>query len=227
LVRKYVEEKGCSDILNELYGKWDDANNIDFSTLPDQFVLKTNHGCNTVLIVKDKSKLNINKTVKIFNKWLHHKYGIIAGQLHYLKIKPCIIAERYLKDSSPHGTLIDYKIFCFNGEVESICIHSARNLETHDFRVDVYDLKWEEIPVSLIKSGNSFPRPKSLDKMIESCRKLGKGIPVVRIDFYEINGKAIFGEMTFTPSSGFLTVEYNDYLGTKLDLAKLKKLDFN
>ncbi|WP_321317212.1 ATP-grasp fold amidoligase family protein [Labilibaculum sp.] len=222
LVREYVEEKGCGDTLNELYGKWDDANDIDFSSLPDQFVLKTNHGCNSVMVIKDKSKLNFKKTIKKFNKWLNSKYGIIAGQMHYLKIQPCVIAEKYLEDSSPNGTLIDYKMFCFNGEVESICIHSGRNLETHDFSVEVYDSNWKEIPVSLRNSGNRFPRPKSLDKMIETCKKLGTGIPFVRIDFYEIDGKVIFGEMTFTPGSGFLTYEYYDYLGTKLDIKKLK-----
>ena len=223
LVREYVRKKGYGELLNELYGKWDNANEIDFNKLPNQFVLKTNNACGTVLIVKDKSKLNLNKTVRKLNKWLKYRYGIIAGQLHYLKIKPCIIAEKYLEDDSSNlGSLIDYKFFCFYGEIESICVHSNRDLTTHDFKVDVYDTNWNELPVSLWKSGIKFSRPKSLDKMINACYKLGKDIPFVRIDFYEINGKAIFGEMTFTPGSGFLTKEYYDYLGSKLDIEKFR-----
>jgi len=218
LVREYVKSKGCHDILNKLYGKWDRADDIDFSSLPEKFVLKTNHGCGTVLVVSDKSEINFERAVVKLNKWLDQKYGIAAGQLHYLKIHPCLIAERYLEDMPSSGTLIDYKLFCFDGEVESICIHSQRNLKTHDFKVDVFDQDWNKVDVSLRNSGNDFNRPQSLGKMIESCKKLGKGIPFVRIDFYEVNDKAIFGEMTFTPGSGFLTEEYYDYLGTKLDI---------
>lgn len=221
-VREYVVQLGAEYALNELYGKWDDASDIDFDKLPNKFVLKTNHGCNTVIIVKDKSKLNRKKVVKQLNKWLNYKYGIVAGQLHYLRIKPCIIAEKFLEDGSANNALIDYKIFCFDGRVESICVHSGRNLETHDFNVEVYDKDWKELPVSLRASGNSFSKPESLDTMIQVCEKLGKGIPFVRIDFYEIEGKAIFGEMTFTPGSGFLSFDYYDYLGTLLDINQFK-----
>ena len=112
-VREYIESKGLADTLVKLYGRWDNANDIDWDKLPKQFVLKVNNGCGDVLICKDKSKLDISSVVKKYNQLVSMKYGAVTGEPHYAKIKPCIIAEELLdvsKQSIPSTSLIDYKV---------------------------------------------------------------------------------------------------------------------
>jgi len=225
-VRDYVIEHGCGNILNKLYGRWDDARDIDFDKLPDKFVIKTNNASGTVIIVENKNALNINKTVKKLNYWLRRRYGIIGGQIHYLKIKPCIIAEEYLSDPSQDG-LNDYKCFCFKGEVDSIKVCSNRvipsaSYENHEYSNTIYSTSWERLDASIQTKIVDIPKPLSLSEMIGACRALGEGIPFVRIDFYEVCGKLYFGEMTFTPGLENETFEFGLHLGGKLHLEELK-----
>jgi hypothetical protein len=230
-VRDYVEECGFKEALPELYGKWDNAKDIDWDKLPNSFVLKTNNGCGTNIIVKDRLELNIKPTIKKLNNWLSASYGYNNSQMHYIKIKPCIIAEELLLPSrddkiiSP-DSLIDYKIWCFEGVPESILV--VHNRENSNYLLSFYDLKWNNITEGKIvsnkhKSYNDIPKPKSLDKMIEMAKILSKNLPQVRIDFYDIDGKPYFGEMTFTTGYGNYTKEYYDYLGSKIDLNKVEK----
>lgn len=228
-VRSFVEERGCGDILNELYGVWTDANDIDWEKLPDQFVLKTNNSCGKMIIVKDKKELNVSEAVKKLNSWLKIKYGYRDGQYHYTKIPPCIIAEKLLKDKkNGNKPLTDYKIFCFDGVPESVLVvHDRRN---EVLNITFYDLEWNNISSKTLNdnsihvNGMEVSRPKSFDKMIECAKKLSRGIPQVRVDFYEVEGKVVFGEMTFTTGGyGSYLNEYYDYLGSKVDLSKINK----
>lgn len=198
-VRSYVEECGLGDILNELYGKWDDANDIDFGVLPDKFVIKTNNGCATVLIVTDKSKIDITETKKLLNKWLKKEYGYYGYNGHYLRIKPCLICEKYLKDSKTEYRPIDYKFYCTNGKPLIVEVVTGRASSGHNSVSTLYDLNWNVVHESSTESGELVEKPKSFDKMIYSCIVLAKDFPFVRVDFYEIDGKPIFGELTFTP----------------------------
>ncbi len=204
-------------MLNKLFGKYDSVEEINFETFPNQFVLKTNNASGTIIIVKDKSILNINETRKKLNNWLKVPFTYNNAELHYEKIPPCIISEEYLYDKT-QPELIDYKFFCFNGIPECIFVVSERSKKIHSFRANVYDMKWNRISKHLIYPiADDVPKPTSFDIMVEACMKLGKDIPFVRIDFYEVNGKPYFGEMTFTP--GFIfTRKYYEYLGTKLNL---------
>ncbi len=217
LVREYAKECGCGELLNTLYGKWSHPNEIDYGKLPNQFVLKTNNSCGTIIIVKDKSKLDIKATNKQLLKWLTTPFGYNCGQKHYLSIKPCVIAEEYLGDN-----LNDFKFFCFNGIPDSCLVTSDRDISKHIYHADIYSIpEWEHKDnMSYSESTELLPKPVTLSTMIEACQKLSSNIPFVRMDFYEINGRAILGEMTFTMGFGSLKNEFYDHLGHKLDITK-------
>ena len=233
LVREYVKECGYEENLPKLYGKWDNSNDIDFDNLPNSFVLKTNNGCGTNFIVKDKSEINIKSTVKKLNQWLSIPYGYAAAQIHYLRIKPCVIAEELLVQNeddnliSPNS-LIDYKIWCFNGVPE--CVLVVFDRKGSDYLKSLYDLEWNNItkgnfdPNYTHCSYLDIPEPKSLGKMIEIAKVLSKDIPQVRVDFYDIDGKPYFGEMTMATGFGYFSKEYYEYLGSKIDLSKVAKV---
>lgn len=231
-VREFVKERGCEEALVKLYGMWENPDDIDFDALPDQFVLKANNGCGTVLLVKDKHTLNYNKTRKTLKKWLKRPFGYSSAQLHYLDIKRCIIAEELLVDSANNGmALNDYKIWCFNGKVESILVvHDRKGVNGKDYKLSFFDKEWNNISEKALSGknkhfwGGKIEKPATLDKMIETAEKLSTGIPEVRVDFYTLNDKVYFGELTFSTGYGTYSEEYYKYLGSKVDLSKLEKL---
>lgn len=213
-VREFVESVGLGDTLVKLYGKWDNANEIDWDNLPNQFVLKVNNGCGDVLICKDKAKLDKQAVVNTYNKLLNTKYGDVSGEPHYAKIKPCIIAEELLDieaQSIKSSSLIDYKVWCLNGK--PYCIWCAWNRKGHSADSGIYDTNWNYHPEwsvfsSTFKEGDTrLPKPQSLNKMLEVASKLSAGFPILRVDLYEVGGKVYFGELTFTSLGGFM-----DYL---------------
>ncbi len=227
LVREYVNNCGCGDLLNELFGYWYNVDDIDFDKLPSQFVFKPNNACERIVIVKEKSLLNKQKTRGLLKKWLT-PYGYVNSQIQYLKIKPCIIAEKLLRNSDLRNSLIDYKFLCYYGIPEMILIVNDRDEKNHSrYTLNLYDINWNPISDNLCNCdiGEIIPKPKSLNKMIEACHKLGKEFPCVRIDFYEVDEKPIFGEFTFTTGYGYYTSEYYDYLGSKIDLGKLRNIN--
>jgi hypothetical protein len=227
LVRDYIKDCGYENHLPKLYGKWDKVDEIDFSSLPKQFVIKANNGCGTVLIVKNRDTLNIRNTRKMLKRWLKLPYGYNGAQLHYLKIKPCIIAEELLLNNkedlsiSPNS-LIDYKVYCINGEPEAIWVAYDRTY-TGVYNT-IYDKDWIKHPENLVSSNyytyhdRDIPMPKCLDEMLEMSRKLSKPFHQVRVDFYVLNNKPIIGELTFTTGTGFFTNDFYEYLGSKIDL---------
>lgn len=226
-VREYVEECGLGNMLPKLYGKWDKAEDVDFDDLPNQFVLKANNGSGTVKIVKDKTKLDLKKTRKMMREWLRYTYGYNSADIFYYDIPPCIIAEelhQIPRDTVSPNSLIDYKIWCFNGEPESVWVAFDRQ-KVGAVKMDLFDLNWNELPQHLSSSAHyvydpsiKVNRPASLDQMLDACRKLAKPFKEVRADFYDINGKAFFGELTFSSGYGFYTKEYYNYLGSKISL---------
>lgn len=228
LVRQFVETKGLGNYLVKLYGKWDNAEEIDWKSLPDKFVLKLNNGSGDVLICKNKSQLNIRRVVKKFHSLLTRKFGITTGEPHYQRIRPCIIAEELLdssKQSIKSSSLIDYKIWCFDGIPESIWVCHNRTKESVE--VGTYDTKWNYHPEyansdgHYIASKQLIPKPASLSLMLQMASVLSKGFPVVRVDLYEVDNKPYFGELTFSSNFGmmeFYSDEYQLYLGSKVRL---------
>lgn len=210
-VREFIESCGLSKMLVQLYGVWDDADAIDFDLLPQSFVLKSNNGSGEVLIIKDKKDKDIKELRKLCRRWLRNSYGKEGGEPHYLSIQPKIIAEELLdasKQSAKSSSLIDYKIWCFNGEPYVIFTIANRTAESYE--MDCFDLNWNERRDMLnynahsLRSTVSLPKPASLDAMLSAARILAKGFPQVRVDFYEVNGAPYFGELTFTSTGGYM-----------------------
>lgn len=223
LVRDWVKEKIGEEYLIPLLGVWEKADDIDFDKLPNQFVLKCNHGCGYNIIVKDKAKLNIKETKQQLTTWLHENFAFKNGlELHYKNIKPVIIAEEYIKEVSESA--IDYKFICCNGLPELCWI--TNKYETIHKR-SFYSLpNWEKQNIEYRDRGAIFDenvtqKPEVLDKMLSVVKTLAKDFPLVRVDLYLIKDKIYFGEMTFTSSSGgalFFPYEWNYILGEKVTL---------
>ena len=227
-VRKYVADCGLDDILVPLYGKWDKPEDIDWKSLPQQFVMKTNNASKTVLICKDKDNLDTDWWTKEIDRWMHSDYSIEKGETHYRAIPPCIIAEQLLdvtKQSVQSSSLIDYKVWAFDGKPAYIWCCLNRTPES--IEVITYDTEWNAHPEYSENSYHFYltdkrlPRPVTLDKMLSAAATLSKGFPQVRVDFYEVDGKLYFGEMTFTSSAGMNSFYTREFL---LELGSLAKL---
>ena len=222
-VREWVEGKIGKDYLIPLIGVWDSFDNIDFDLLPKQFVLKTNHGTGTNLIVKDKYKINMRRAKRMFDDWMKTDYAFTNSlQLHYRDIKR-IIAEKYLETN--FGELQDYKFLCFDGK-PCFCWVDLGRYSKHTRTV--FDMNWKLQPWTQASYGIAnydIPMPKNFDMMIDIANILSKGFSHVRVDLYNIDGKIYFGEMTFTNGSGLdpiIPKEYDKVLGDYWKLPKNK-----
>lgn len=224
-VREYVKERIGEKYLVHLLGKWDLADDIDFNSLPDKFVMKPNNGSYDTVIVTDKSKANLNDIKEKMNRSQTHKFGYENAEPHYLRIKPCIIAEQLLDTNAPEG-LVDYKIWCLDGKPYCIFVCVGRNPETHHAEFMVYDLDWNRKPEFLsdtFRNESSCPKPDELDEMLSIAEKLAKGHPQARVDLYNIDGKIYFGEMTMSSNFGmmpYFTQEVLDDMGAHCTLPK-------
>lgn len=211
MVDKYEVKKYVSEILGEDYiiptlGVWNSWEEIDFSTLPEQFVLKCTHDSQSTVICKDKSTFNLENAKRIINTHLKKNYYWQSREYPYKDLRGRIIAEKYMVDES-ENELKDYKFFCFNGEPKMLLLISGRYV---DQRQDFYDMNFNLLPVQRRKhpnSGIAREIPKGFDSMKELAAQLSKGIPHVRVDFYNINGKIYFGEFTFFSAGGNLPFE--------------------
>lgn len=228
-VRKYIEDCGYKDNLPKLYGVWDNAYDIDFDALPKSFVMKTNHGCGDVRIVHDKALINKTELIAYFNQQLKTPYGEVEAGLHYMRIKPCIIAEELLitpvQLQKYSKSLIDYKMWCFNGHCYYVSVYCNRNI--HGVEVSIYDRMWTYLSEYLSASsthyhkGIAIPKPINFDKMISMAESLSKPFPCVRVDLYNIDGKIYFGEMTFTSRGGLMNSFTDEFLNKAGDMIDL------
>lgn len=226
-VRGYIEECGLSDILVPLLGYWEKAEEIDFNQLPEQFVLKSTHGCGDIIVVKDKSKIDREDIRKRMSAAVSEIYGELEGGKHYMRIKPAIIAEELLENdefsNAYSSSLIDYKFWCFNGKAHYVRVYGNRGRQTD---VMTYDMNWNSHPEYSIltdefKAAEVMPKPENFGRMIEIVEILGKPFPVVRVDLYNLNGKIYFGELTFTSHGGLmnnLTEEFQNLAGSLIDI---------
>ena len=222
-VREYVRERIGGVYLVPLMGKWDDVEDIDWDGLPQQFVMKCNNGSGDVMVCKDKSKLDIKAAKQHFAKCLKEKLSILSGEPHYAKIKPCIIAEKLLDVSTQpcnSTSLVDYKIWVFDGK--PMFTWCTWNREKYHANVALYDMNWQFHPEwsiwtsHYVKPDVHVPKPDCFDKLMEVAGKLGKGLPVARVDMYVVNNKIYFGEMTMTSQGGyqdFYTQAFLDKMG--------------
>lgn len=213
-VRKYVRDRGLGDMLVPLCGKWDSVAGLRaaWPGLEAPFVLKANNSCQTVLVVKDKEAADLDAVCSTLQEWLSDRtfWGLFV-EPHYKYIGPCIIAERYLGPS-----LTDYKIWCFSGVPQ--CIFTCSSRTEDSLEIDCFDLDWNEHPERLVFSehyrrpSSVLPRPEGLQQMLQAAAKLSEGFPQVRVDMYWVDGKAWFGEMTFTSNGGCMPYFTEEYL---------------
>lgn len=219
-VREYVEECGYGEYLPKLYGTWEHAADINFDELPQAFVIKTNNASATNILVRDKSIINEDAVRKQLDEWLKIDYGYRTCQPHYSRIKPMIFAEEYL-GAGKQKSLNDYKLYCVNGQPLYVIVYTDRVANSHDMKRTIYDMDWkqhQEYLGRLAVSGPDIERPKSFDRMTEMAAKLSSPFPFVRIDFYEINDKPVFGEMTFTPGMQETSTEFANKLGNLITI---------
>lgn len=227
LVRKYIADKLGEEYLIPLLGVWDNPDDIDFDKLPNQFVLKCNHNSGLgMCICKNKSKLNIEKVKKELRKGLKQDYYLRGREWPYKDVPRKIIAEKYITENG--NDLIDYKFFCFNGQLDSVMLCLERNTGNTKFyffdrywNLCRYNIRGKEAPKDFTLS-----KPYNIEKMFEIAEELSKGLPFARIDLYNVNGQIYFGEITLFPDSGFdsnLLLETDKYWGKLIHLEEVKR----
>lgn len=228
LVDKYEVKKYVADLIGEQYviptlGVWDKIEDIEFDKLPNRFVLKCTHDSGGVVICDDKTKFNKKTAIKKLKKRFKHNYYAENREWIYKDVKRRIIAERFL--DSPTGDLVDYKFLCFDGKPELMFIASERNCADKETKFDFFDMQFNKLPFTNghPNSDKYIEKPEQFDKMKELASVLSRGMPHVRIDFYQSEGKVYFGEITFFHWSGFTPFdppEWDRKLGDMLKLPK-------
>lgn len=220
-VREYVESKGCQVILNDLLWHGFEPENIPFDDLPDKFVIKVTHGSTFNIICKDKRSLDRNDVIAKCKKWLKAKFLPAYGEWFYGIEKPRVIVEKYLDDGTER--LRDYKIYCFNGVPRYIGVDSGNANGMH--YKDIYDTDWNiqhGYEMAYPCSGKAIPKPEILNELLKYAAILSEDFLHARTDFYIVNNKVVFGEITFTNSAGFGRVvpeEFSLKMGNYLNLA--------
>lgn len=224
LVKEHIKKMNVSNLnIVKTLGVYKTVDEIDLSKLPNEFILKCNHGSGKVFICMDKKTFDFDEAKKELKKELKEDYSNNLLEHHYQYISPVIIAEEHLNDNGNKNP-IDYKFYCFNGKVINLLVCSER--ET-GLRLNDYDINWNELEnvKNEFRGRKKIEKPQNFDKMIKICEKLSKGIPFVRIDLYNIDGKIYFGEFTFTPMGGVINYYTDDALKFYGDLIDLNLYD--
>ncbi len=202
LARDFVAERIGEEYLVPLLGVWDNADDIDFSVLPDKFVLKCNHNSD-VTICTDKSTLDVEKVRKKLNEQLKNNYYLSKREWPYKNVPRKIICERFMENDDKSNP-IEYKVFCFNGVPKYILVISGR-FHTEEPTMDTYNIMWEH--TDLINggplAGDVYPKPECFDELCRLSESLSSNTPFLRVDYNYWNNKLYFGELTFFDSAGF------------------------
>jgi len=211
-VREYVKSKGLGFLLNDLYAVYDDADKIDFESLPSSYAMKSNNGSGTNYFVRDSKSEDVEKLRGLAKKW-NHKAKSLCGEWIYSEIEPKIIFEKLLTKSE-NDDLPDYKFFCFNGE--PYCLYTMINytVDHTKGKLGFFDMDYNQMPYKrkdFAGITEKLEKPKNFDKMVEYAKILSKDFPHVRVDFYNIDGTIIFGELTFNTASGYMLFDPDEF----------------
>ena len=201
-VKNYVSKKIGPEYVIPLLGVWDKVEDIDFDSLPKQFVLKTTHDSGGIVVCKDKEKLDMVKAKKQLRYFLNRNYYDRNREWPYKHVPHRILAERYMEDPR-QGELRDYKFFTFGGVPKVLYIAQGRGLGGETV-ADFFDMDFQHLPFTIDHKMAPVPpeKPKNFEKMKQLAAILSEGTPQLRVDFYEVDGKIYFGEMTFFHCSG-------------------------
>lgn len=224
-VKNYVENIIGKEYIIPTIAVYNNYDEIDFESLPNQFVMKCTHDSGGLVVCQNKATLDKTAALKKIKKSFNKNYFYGGREWPYKNLKPKIIVEKYMTDKL-NKDLIDYKFFCFNGIPKYILVCTDRST---DLKETFYDTNWN---LALFKRPNhdideTINKPKNFKKMLELASKLASNIPFVRVDFYEINGQIYFGELTFFPASGmskFSPEIWDEKLGNLLDISMVDKI---
>lgn len=225
MVDKVAAKTYVAGIIGEEYiiptiGVWNSVEEVSWDELPNQFVIKSANDSGGVVVCKDKPSLDIEEAKKKLSRCGGRTYSDLYKEYPYKNVPKQIIAEQYLEDESGFE-LKDYKIFCFDGKPYMVFVASDRQI--HQTKFDFFDLEWNHLPIEQEFPHNpkGIRKPKNLDKMLEIASKLSKGVPHVRVDLYNCDGRIYFGELTFFHNSGIFPwypKEWDYKLGKQLKL---------
>ena len=232
MVDKYEAKKYVADIIGEEYiiptlGVYDKFEEVDFNKLPKQFVMKCTHNSGGIVICRDKAKLNKRAAKKKIEKAMKRNYYYSCRDWPYKNVKPRIIVEDFIKDDMTDD-LRDYKFMCFNGKPEYVYI----TVKNDDIFEDYYDMNFRLIDINhgFRRSEIDFKKPELFDKMVGIVKKLSEGVPFLRVDLHYVNGKVLFGEMTFYDWGGLRPFSgdggWDKKLGNLIDLDLIRKKKF-
>lgn len=224
LVREYIKPFNLENTLCNLYGVYNDPNQIDFAKLPNKFVIKTTNGSGTNIICMDKLQLNVTDIKKDLSKWIKRDCYGLGREWAYKDIKPRIIIEELLENNNDSFDGInDYKFLCFNGQVEYV-VFDVDRFTNH--KRCIYDKNWNYIDVGTDceKLDNIVEKPQMFEQMKNIANILSNEFPFVRVDLYCVNNKIYFGELTFYPWTGYVQFEPDEFdfiLGEKFILPNI------
>lgn len=223
-VRDHISKVLGEEYLFPLLGKWESFDDIDFNTLPEQFVMKCNHDSGSTKVIKSKSSLTaeeLNEMKLFYTERLKQDFYYAGREYPYKGIKPYIIAEQLMIDeTAPEKSIEDYKFFCFDGEPKMMFVATDR---ATDCKFDFYDMDFNHLDIFNIHPNTDklIQKPEKFDEMKDLAAKLSQGMRQVRIDLYELNGKIYFGEYTFFHGGGFQLFqppEWEQKLGDWIDI---------
>ena len=221
--KKYVADKIGEQYVIPTYGVWDRFEDIDFSKLPSNFVLKTTHDSGGVVLINDKNNMDIDKTKDVLEKSLKNNYYYLCREWPYKNVRPRILAEEYMVDEHGDG-LKDYKFYCFNGVPKYLYVSQGMN-DHKTARVSFITMNWEKAPFGRADypEFEALPsKPIKFDKMVSVAKKLSEEQPFLRVDLYEISGEVYFSELTLFPCGGlmpFVPKEWDRKLGDMIELS--------
>ena len=223
-VREYVTEKLGKDICVPLIAAYNNTSEIKWDELPNEFVIKCNHGSGMNVVVTNKSTANKGEIIAKLNKWMAQDFSQRNNyEMHYHNIKHNIVVEKRLHDERQTSSLFDYKFWCFNGEIKMYTINTGFGHGD----ILYYDMNDNPIDLYMVlkkKPNIKFEKPKCFKQMIEYATKLAEDFRFVRVDFYEVNGEIYLGELTFTP--GACIFNYTKPGGNRMigDMLKLDEI---
>ena len=228
MVDKYAVKRYIATHIGEEYviptlGVWDRFEDIDFATLPNQFVLKCTHDSGGIVICRDKSTFDIDVARKTIKRSLKTNYYLKGREWPYKDVKPRIIAEKYMEDTTQGEGLTDYKFYCFDGEPK--LLYTSKGLEDHSTAsISFLNMDWTFAPFGRTdyKPFSTLPKkPENYEEMIRIAKELSAGFSFLRVDLYEVEKKVYFSELTFSPCSGYMPFtheEWNEILGSWITL---------
>ena len=200
-VKSFVASRIGQEHVVPTLGVWGSVGEIDWDGLPDRFVLKCTHDSGSTLICRDKASFDRAAACRKLESAMRVNFYRRMREWAYRGLKPRIIAERFLE-----GDIRDYKFFCFGGEPKLMFVATGRFRPDEETKFDFFDMDWNHLDIRNGHPNAAVPpeRPACFDEMRRLAAELSKGIPQVRVDFYETGGRVLFGEYTFYHWGGFV-----------------------